>query len=463
MSLAARSTADERMDTDCVDYDDYRRCLRDLARVNTVTLTHRPMLAWLARETAGLQCFSLLDVACGHGDALRRIRRWATQRGIAARLRRRGPQSVGDARGARGDDRCGGRHHLSHRRRIRHRRGRDGSISSSARSSPIISPMSQVVTFIRWMEAHARRGWFIGDLHRHWLPYYGFGVLAWLARWHHFVLSDGRISIARAFVPADWRQLIRAAGSAERDVSDQLASAVPALRRTALSGPVIIGGGPAGAAAAISLARAGHAVTLIERSVHASDKVCGDFLSAEAIETIEGLGVDLSAASTITAVPPRAPAIALSPRACRFAARGLSRRALDEALLRQAQAHGATVLRGHRVRAIRQDGGSLRLDCGSLGSVVADSVFLATGKHELRGAARTGHDSGLVGLKMYYALATSQLEALRDHVELILVAGGYAGLQLVEADRAVLCVLVPRGKAPRRRRCVGQTARCTDG
>ena len=110
--------------------------------------------------------------------------------------------------------------------------------------------------FIRWMEAHARRGWFIGDLHRHWLPYYGFGVLAWLARWHHFVLSDGRISIARAFVPDDWRRLVRAAGLAERDAADHLASAVPALRRAALSGPVIIGGGPAGAAAAIALARA---------------------------------------------------------------------------------------------------------------------------------------------------------------------------------------------------------------
>jgi hypothetical protein len=66
--------------------------------------------------------------------------------------------------------------------------------------------------FINWMELHARRGWFIGDLHRHWLPYYGFGVLAWLARWHHFVLSDGRISIARSFVRDDWRRLIEAAG-----------------------------------------------------------------------------------------------------------------------------------------------------------------------------------------------------------------------------------------------------------
>src|SRR5689334_12740646 len=67
MTLAARSTADERMDTDCVDFDDYRRCLRDLSRVNTVTMTHRPMLSWLAHETTGLQSFSLLDVACGHG------------------------------------------------------------------------------------------------------------------------------------------------------------------------------------------------------------------------------------------------------------------------------------------------------------------------------------------------------------------------------------------------------------
>jgi flavin-dependent dehydrogenase len=205
---------------------------------------------------------------------------------------------------------------------------------------------------------------------------------------------------------------------------------------------VIIGGGPAGTAAAIALARAGHAVTLIERSVAASDKVCGDFLSAEALAMIEGMGVDLSAASTISAVRlvhrNRSVTTHLP-----FAARGLSRRALDEALLRQAHAQGATVLRGHRVSAIDQDRGPILLSCGLLGRIAAETVFLATGKHELRGAGRIGRDTGLVGMKMYYALAASQLEALRHHVELILFAGGYAGLQVVEADRAVLCVLLP--------------------
>ena len=65
---------------------------------------------------------------------------------------------------------------------------------------------------------------------------------------------------------------------------------------------MIIGGGPAGAAAAIVLASAGRNVTLLERNAAPVDKVCGDFLSAEAVTMVETLGVDLSAASTIAAL-----------------------------------------------------------------------------------------------------------------------------------------------------------------
>jgi flavin-dependent dehydrogenase len=212
-----------------------------------------------------------------------------------------------------------------------------------------------------------------------------------------------------------------------------------------LSGPVIIGGGPAGAAAAIVLATAGQNVTLLERNAGPADKVCGDFLSAEAVTMVETLGIDLSAASTIIALR-LVHRDRIATTRLPFTARGLTRRALDEALLQQAQAAGATVLRGHRVGAIEPDRASLRLDCGLLGSIVTDTVFLATGKHKLRGAARTGRDTGMVGFKMYYVLAADQSAALRHHVELILFPGGYAGLQLVEADRAVLCALMPAAR-----------------
>jgi flavin-dependent dehydrogenase len=173
--------------------------------------------------------------------------------------------------------------------------------------------------------------------------------------------------------------------------------------------------------------------------------VCGDFLSAEALAIIEDLGVDLSAASTITTVRlvhrHRVVAARLP-----FVARGLSRRMLDEALLQRARAAGATLLRGHRVATFRRDRGSMWLDCGRHGGLAADTVFLATGKHELRGAARSRRGAGFIGLKMYFMLAPPQREALRHHVELLLFPGGYAGLQLVEADRAVLCVLLPAAR-----------------
>ena len=70
----------------------------------------------------------------------------------------------------------------------------------------------EVVSFLQWLEHHARRGWFIADLHRHPVAYYGFRLLAWIARWHPIVRYDGTISVARSFRRSDWRALLAAAG-----------------------------------------------------------------------------------------------------------------------------------------------------------------------------------------------------------------------------------------------------------
>jgi alkylated DNA nucleotide flippase Atl1 len=44
------------------------------------------------------------------------------------------------------------------------------------------------------------------------LPYYGFRVLAWIARWHRIIRTDGTISVARSFRRADWTRLLGEAG-----------------------------------------------------------------------------------------------------------------------------------------------------------------------------------------------------------------------------------------------------------
>lgn len=214
MSLALRSTQPEQMDTDCVDFNDYARCLRDLARVNVVTLTHRPTLAWLARETRDLASFSLLDVACGFGDLLRRIRRWSMRRGVDARLEGidLNPWGTRAATAATPENAA----ITWHTGDVFQHRARYDFVVSSQFTHHLAD--GEIVRFIHWMEAHATRGWFISDLHRHWMPYHGFGLLARAAGWHHFVRTDGRISIARSFVPADWCSLTEAAGLSPDDV-----------------------------------------------------------------------------------------------------------------------------------------------------------------------------------------------------------------------------------------------------
>ncbi|HEY7584659.1 MAG TPA: geranylgeranyl reductase family protein [Acidimicrobiia bacterium] len=58
------------------------------------------------------------------------------------------------------------------------------------------------------------------------------------------------------------------------------------------SSVLVVGGGPAGSAAAYWLARSGHQVTLVEKKEYPRDKTCGDGLTPRAIYWLEQMGFD---------------------------------------------------------------------------------------------------------------------------------------------------------------------------
>ena len=219
---------------------------------------------------------------------------------------------------------------------------------------------------------------------------------------------------------------------------------------------VIVGGGPAGASAACLLARAGRPVLLIEREGEPRHKICGEFLSFEAQAYLADLGIDAGAlgGSPITMLRLIHGRTAVETE-LPFPAVGLSRRTLDEALLREAAAAGADLVRGTPARSMETHGRLLRLDAGALGEISAEALFLATGKHDLRGVKRpaTPGSADLIGFKTYFALAPGQEAALEGFIELHLWEGGYAGLQMVEGSMANLCLLVDR----RRFEAMGRT------
>jgi len=203
---------------------------------------------------------------------------------------------------------------------------------------------------------------------------------------------------------------------------------------------IAVGGGLAGAAFALELARGGARVAVIERTPRAALKVCGDFLSQEAQELLAylGLGIDRMGAAnvrTLRLVSGERRASAGLP----FAGAGLSRLSLDEALLNKAEGAGAEIIRGEGATALEPTGGEVRVRVGAK-VFAARSVALATGKHNVRGWPRG--PSAMTAYKIQLALCAQATRDLQDVVQLVSYRGGYIGACNVEGGQATICWLL---------------------
>jgi flavin-dependent dehydrogenase len=207
-----------------------------------------------------------------------------------------------------------------------------------------------------------------------------------------------------------------------------------------MSEAVVVGGGLAGSAFAITLARQGRPVVVLEKTTGTHHKVCGEFLSTEAQTLLARLGLDVW---QLGARPAGQLGLEFGRRNERlklpFRGAGLSRFLLDQALLDAAARAGAQVIRGATVT---------KLECGKKSVVVhtatqrlpASHVALATGKHNLRGLPRP--QAPTVAFKMQLRVTPAVAAMLEDLVQLAMFPGGYAGVCLVEGGIATICWVV---------------------
>ncbi len=205
--------------------------------------------------------------------------------------------------------------------------------------------------------------------------------------------------------------------------------------------PLILGGGPAGSTAAIVLAQGGVRATILERTREPADAICGGFLSWQTLAALDRLGIardslNRRATTRLRLFAGGRTAEAALPKP----AIGVSRARLDAVLLDHAAAAGAVVERGVTVRELSH--GRVRLGDGA--EIAGDTVLLATGKHELRGAARDAaeDDDPVLGLRVRLAASA----AIGDAIELHLFDRGYAGLVVQEDGSANLCMAVARSR-----------------
>jgi 2-polyprenyl-3-methyl-5-hydroxy-6-metoxy-1,4-benzoquinol methylase len=208
--LPGRSQEPERMDVEPVPPEELARALADLEWLASLGLYHRPVFQWLSRIARGRRSLSLLDVACGGGDMLRRIARWGARKGLNLRLEGvdLNPQARVVAERATDPD-------LG----ITYRTADALAIGGALEPDVIISSHfahhlsdGDLVRFLRWSQATARVGWFVNDLQRSRVLEASLKVIGRVVRLHRFVVSDGPISVRRSLVRADWEAALRAAG-----------------------------------------------------------------------------------------------------------------------------------------------------------------------------------------------------------------------------------------------------------
>lgn len=212
-----------------------------------------------------------------------------------------------------------------------------------------------------------------------------------------------------------------------------------------MTGPIVVGGGPAGAAAAIMLAQAGARPVVLERSRDTGDALCGGFLSWRTLERLDALGVSRAALSghdvrTLHLFAGERRAEAALPGG----AIGVSRRRLDTLLIDAAAQAGAAVERGVTVRRI-EDTRRLCLSDGA--TLEPETVFVATGKSDVPGLGRARDDPDpALGLRVRLRGHPALERLTAGSIELHLFPGGYAGLVLQEGGDANLCLAVRKSR-----------------
>lgn len=131
-----------------------------------------------------------------------------------------------------------------------------------------------------------------------------------------------------------------------------------------MSDVIVVGAGPAGVSAAITLARLGRTVTMVDRAVFPRDKCCGDGLTAAALRRVERLGLDPGRVASwqpvdgavVVASDGHSVELPLRSGAGGLFAVSACRADLDAALVDRARESGVAVIEGRTVTAVEGTG-----------------------------------------------------------------------------------------------------------
>jgi geranylgeranyl reductase family protein len=220
----------------------------------------------------------------------------------------------------------------------------------------------------------------------------------------------------------------------------------------------VIGAGPAGSAAAITLAQRGYRVALIDKQPFPREKLCGDFVNPINLPLLRRLGVENEVYAQphasvtgfrITSSSGAAAEARLPNAAQGGAGLGLRRALLDHTLVRRAANLGAAVRLNSRVEALLRNARGWQFKTAEE-SWQAKLLIGADGRNSWV-AEQLGLNSraGMRGRSVGFQARVKCSGAAQGKVEIHLFPGGYAGLIGLGGGELNFCLAIDAQVLPR--------------
>lgn len=188
------------------------RNLRELDMVNRTLGGHAITLAGIkALVTDKSKTYTIADIGCGGGDAMKYIARWAQKNGFRVQLTGVDMNAACVAytkKACRGFPDIGAVV-MDYRDYLRQASGVD-IVHCSLFCHHLDD--EELIELFGFMSRHARCGFVINDLQRHWFAYYGIWLLTRLLNGSPLVKNDAPLSVLRGFRKSELLSLFEKAG-----------------------------------------------------------------------------------------------------------------------------------------------------------------------------------------------------------------------------------------------------------
>jgi ubiquinone/menaquinone biosynthesis C-methylase UbiE len=213
IDLTERSYKKELLDTDNIPFADIKQNMKELNTVNTLLGGHAISIKGIQKilnNYTAQKPVVICEIGCGGGDNLHAIEKWCSKKNIEVNfigidIKQ---ECIDFAQQQYPLQQC--KWTVSDYKKITFTNNRPDIIFSSLFCHHFYH--EELITMLQWMRLNSLKGFFINDLHRHWLAYYSIQFITRFFSRSYLVKNDAPLSVARGFLQTEWKKIFTDAG-----------------------------------------------------------------------------------------------------------------------------------------------------------------------------------------------------------------------------------------------------------